>query len=57
MDPQAPNAKDEGLSLVLDTHLLPSLLILSLDVGASQERAAGSNPGKPQRNCEFLEPC
>ena len=28
--------------MVLDTHLLPSL-ILSLEVGASQERAAGSN--------------
>ena len=59
MDPQAPSPKDQRLSLLLDTHLLPSLLILSLDVGASQERAAGSNPeiGKPQRNREFLEPC
>ena len=58
MDPRAPNPKDERLSLVLGTHLLPSL-ILSLEVRASQVRAAGSNPeiGKPQRNREFLENC
>lgn len=58
-DPQSPNSKNEGLSLGLDTCLLPPPLTLSLEVGGPQERAAGSAPeiGKPQRDCESLEPC
>lgn len=51
MDPGSPHSKNKGLSLSLDTCLLPSPLILIL---------SGKRPGsalevsKPQRNCESL---